>query len=203
MIATVRDDPAVIELVDRARAGDQAAWDAIVERYAPLVWGVCRRFGLAGADAEDVGACVWLRLVERLQTIREPAALPGWLATTARRECLYLLRTRSRQVPVAGAERVLESAVGADVADVTDDAADEWLLAQERQIALREAFARLSERCQRLLSMLFADPPASYAQIGAELDMAVGAIGPNRQRCLAKLRASPALAALVEAGEQP
>lgn len=192
MLMTVRDDSSVVQLVTSARDGDQAAWDQIVERYAPLVWAVCRRFGLVGADAEDVGACVWLRLVEALQTIREPAALPGWLATTARRECMHLLRTRNRQIPVEDDERLV---------DETDAAADEWLLVQERQIALREAFDELSERCRRLLSMLFADPPTPYAEIGAVMGMAVGAIGPSRQRCLGKLRESPVLAALLETSQ--
>src|SRR6266508_992495 len=139
MIAYVRDDPSVVSLVVRARDGDQGAWDQIVERYAPMVWALCRRYGLSGADADDVGACVWLRLVERLETIREPAALPGWLATTARHEC------------------------------------------------------------RQLLSMLFDDPPMSYAQVSAATGTPLGAIGPTRQRCLAKLRRSPALLALFDA----
>jgi RNA polymerase sigma factor (sigma-70 family) len=187
MIATVRDDPAVVRLVERARVGDSGAWDQLVQRYAPLVWSVCRHYGLAGADADDVAAGVWLRLVERLDTIREPAALPGWLKTTAQRECLHLLRAKNRQVPVADDE-VFEDDGG--------PACDEWLLAQERQAALRAAFAGLSERCRRLLAMLFADPPVAYARIGAELEMAIGAIGPTRQRCLQRLRGSPELAYL-------
>lgn len=189
MIATVRDDPAVVDLVERARAGDQAAWDAIVERYAPLVWAVCRRFGLSGADAEDIGACVWLRLVEKLETLREPAALPGWIRTTTHHECLYLLRTRKRQVPMDDDERLVSG---------DNPAADEWLLEQERHIALRDAFAELPERCQRLLSMLFADPPVPYSQISEELGLAIGSIGPSRQRCLEQLRGSPAFVALLE-----
>jgi RNA polymerase sigma factor (sigma-70 family) len=192
MLMTVRDDPSVVELVSHAKNGDPDAWDRIVERYAPLVWSLCRRFGLTGADAEDVGACVWLRLVEALDTIREPAALPGWLATTTRRECMYLLRNRNRQIPVEDNERLV---------DETDAAADEWLLTQERQIALREALGELSERCQRLLSMLFADPPTPYSKISDALGMAVGAIGPSRQRCLEKLRESPALATLSETSQ--
>lgn len=188
MIATVRDDPAVVDLVERARGGDSAAWNAIVERYAPLVWSVCRRHGLTGADADDVGAAVWLRLVEGLAALREPAALPGWLATTTRRECLAVLRARQRQIPVEHD----------DLADEATPASDEWLLGQERQIALRAAFGRLSERCRQLLGLLFREPPATYAQISAELGMAVGAIGPNRQRCLDRLRATPEFVALAD-----
>lgn len=66
MIATVREGTTMVDLVQRARDGEQVAWDEIVDRYAALVWAVCRRHGLSGADAEDVGSCVWLRLVERL-----------------------------------------------------------------------------------------------------------------------------------------
>jgi RNA polymerase sigma factor (sigma-70 family) len=183
MMTLVRDDPVVVDLVVRARKGDKTAWDAIVERYAPLVWSVCRRHGLAGADAQDVGAGVWLRLVENLAGLREPAALPGWLATTARRECLQYLSARKRQVPV---EEV-------DLPEDPGPASDEELLAQERRIAVREAFAGLPDRCRDLLAMLFADPPVAYQQISSSLDMAVGAIGPNRKRCLERLRRSRAL----------
>ncbi|MGH3931534.1 MAG: RNA polymerase sigma factor, partial [Pseudonocardiaceae bacterium] len=149
MIHTVRDDPAVIALVKRAMDGDQAAWDRIVERYAALVWSVCRGFDLTGADADDVGASVWFRLLQSLGTIREPAALPGWIATTTRRECLHLLRLKKRQVPVAD-----QDLVRLDVHDA-GPGADEWLLVQERHIALRSAFAGLSQRCRQLLSLLF------------------------------------------------
>jgi RNA polymerase sigma factor (sigma-70 family) len=184
----MRDDPVVVALVQRARDGDQGAWDAIVARYAPLVLAVCRRHRLSPADTDDVGACVWLRLVERLDAIRDPAALPGWLATTTRRECLNVLRAKSRESVH-------------DIDDVPDGvvpASDEWLLTQERHIALRVAFAELPERCRRLLALLFTDPPTPYATIVATLGLRQGAIGPTRQRCLERLRRSEPLAALAQ-----
>jgi RNA polymerase sigma factor (sigma-70 family) len=175
----MRDDAAVAALVERARDGDQDAWDEIVERYAALLWAVCARHGLTGPDAEDVGATVWLRLVERLGEIREPAALPGWLATTARRECVAALRAKNQLVPVDREQ----------LSDKADDAADdEWLVRQERLLALRTGFGALSENCQRLLLMLFGDEPRSYDEIQAALGMRKGGIGPTRSRCLDKLR---------------
>lgn len=182
------DEPTVPELVERARAGDHAAWDLLVGRYAPLVWAVCRRHRLSDADADDVGATVWLRLVERLNTIREPAALAGWIATTARNECLQLLRATRRQVPV-------------DAIEIPDDDGpppDSWLLAQERAIALRTAFRGLPQRCRQLLTLLFREPPVPYLEISAEVGIPVGGIGPTRLRCLARLRRSPALLSFGE-----
>jgi RNA polymerase sigma factor (sigma-70 family) len=187
MMTGVRDDPTVIALVARARDGDQGAWDQIVERFAPLVWSVCRRYGLSKADADDVGANVWLRLVERLDTIRDPAALPGWLATITRRECVNVLRGKNREASLP------------DNAPIEADtpASDEWLLTQERHIALRTAFAELPDHCRELLGLLFTDPPIPYATISRTLNIPVGGIGPNRRRCLEKLRRSAALTALM------
>lgn len=188
----MRDDPTVIALVARATEGEQTAWDEIVERFAPLVWSICRRFRLGEADTYDVGQNVWLRLVEYLPSLREPAALPGWLATTTRRECLRVQRSAWRN------ERQLAQAEFELPADEDSTQVDQWLIAHERDSALRRAFAQLGERCQRLLSLLMRDPPMAYAAISADLNIPIGSIGPSRARCLDQLRGSPHLAALVD-----
>jgi DNA-directed RNA polymerase specialized sigma24 family protein len=87
-----RGDPVVTGLVIRARNGDRQAWDELVDRYAPLVWSICRRHRLEAADAQDAAQTVWLHLVDHLDSLRDPAALPGWVATTTRRECGRILR---------------------------------------------------------------------------------------------------------------
>lgn len=186
----MRDDPTVIALVTRAAAGEQAAWNEIVARYAPLVWAICARFQLSASDREDVGQNVWLLLVGQLGKLREPAALPGWLATTTRRECLR----------VAAASRPERTGTGLDDAAqfVDDTVIDEEILMAERNAALRTAFAQLPPRCQQLVGMLASDPPHSYAQISAALRIPVGSIGPQRGRCLERMRKS--LADLGETG---
>ena len=99
----MRDDLLVATLVTGARAGDRQAWEELVERYAPLVWAICRRMGLARPDVEDVGQQVWLRMIEHLGDLREPAALSGWLVTTTRRECLRVLAQRRAELARAAA----------------------------------------------------------------------------------------------------
>jgi RNA polymerase sigma factor (sigma-70 family) len=189
----VRDDLAVVDLVTRARDGDRQAWDALVARYAPLIWSICRRHRLADADADDVGQGVWLQLVHQLDKIRDPAALPGWLATTTRRECLRVLRA-ARGPLAAGYELDTEN-----IPDQRARAAEQELLAAEQHAALREAFAHLPSDGQQLIALLIQDPPVPYAEISARLGIPVGSIGPNRARCLDKLRRYPAVAALISA----
>jgi RNA polymerase sigma factor (sigma-70 family) len=184
-------DPVLIDLVMRAGNGDKQAWDALVERYAPLIWSICRRHRLGGADAADVGQSVWLRLVDHLHPIRDPAALPGWLATVTRRECLRV-RGAARGPLVAG--YVLDAET---LPDEQAGAAEQELLAAERHTALREAFRTLPLSGQRLILLLVEDPPVPYAEISARLGIAVGSIGPTRRRCLNKLRRHPAIAALI------
>ena len=187
----MRDDPLVVALVTRAAGGDQDAWHEIVDRYAPLVYTICTRYRLSNHDIEDVGQNVWLLLVEQLGKLREPAALPGWLATTTARECLRVVTATHKS------ER-LGTGLDEAVLFVDDAVIDEELLMAERNAALRAAFAELQPRCQQLLSMLLSDPPHSYAEIHAKLGIPVGSIGPQRARCLYRLRRSSALAALGE-----
>jgi RNA polymerase sigma factor (sigma-70 family) len=181
----------VTDLVTRAKNGEQQAWDALVERYAPLIWSICRRYRLEAADAEDVGQSVWLKLVTHLDHLRESAALPGWLATTTRREC-------GRVINAADARRAGEQVLIADnITDAEADTVDQELLVAEQHAVLRDAFARLPPGCQQLLALLIADPPVPYAEISARLGISAGSIGPNRRRCLDRLGRDPVLAALI------
>jgi len=191
----MRDDPHVVALVTRASGGDQGAWHELVDRYAPLVYTICTRYRLSNPDIEDVGQNVWLLLVEQLGKLRQPAALPGWLATTTARECLRVVTAANK------AER-LGTGLDDSVLFVDDAVIDEEILVAERNAALRAAFAELQPRCQQLLSMLLSDPPHSYADIHRELGIPVGSIGPQRARCLERMRRSSALAALGEGEEK-
>jgi RNA polymerase sigma factor (sigma-70 family) len=188
----VRDDLAVVHLVTRASDGDKQAWDALIERYAPLIWSICRQYRLGDADADDAAQRVWLQLVNHLDGLRDPTALPGWLSTTAHRECSRVRRTAARPDTTG-------YVVDADtLPDERTTAADQELLKAERHAALREAFAALPLSGQRLLAMLTADPPVPYAEISAMLGIPVGSIGPTRRRYLGKLRRHPAIAALID-----
>ena len=111
----------------------------------------------------------------------------AWLATTARHECLRLIRLRGREL--ATDESSLFDAP-------TDDPVDARLITRERDRALQRALRTVGERCQSLLRMLAAPDPPSYEEIGAALGMPIGAIGPTRARCLEKLRRSPDLVGL-------
>lgn len=175
-------------LLEKATQGVESAWQEIFNRYSPLVYTVCRRHGIVGTDAEDVNGSVWLYLVASVIRLREPEALPGWLTTTTRRECLKVLRDRQRQIP-DGREFVIE----------TESDTDAWLIAEERRNIVRVAFSTLPRRDRALLAMLFSDPPATYTEISSRLGIPVGAIGPTRQRCLARARRIPSIAALLAA----
>jgi RNA polymerase sigma factor (sigma-70 family) len=180
-------DSPVEALLNSAMAGVESAWQEIVARYSPLVFTVCHRNGVGGFDAEDVVANVWLRLVTNLNKIREPKALPKWLMTTARRECVVLLREKDRQIPKEEIDHTEPGAVEVP------------LLNAERDDAVRGALAKLPESDRALLALLFSDPPTPYTTISTHLGIPVGAIGPTRQRCLARMRQIPSVAALLHA----
>ncbi|MGN6794324.1 MAG: RNA polymerase sigma factor [Streptosporangiaceae bacterium] len=187
----MRDDPVVVALVARAAEGDQAAWNDIVERYAPLVWSICSRYQLSSQDVEDVGQTVWLRLVEQLGNLREPAALPGWLATTTQRECVRVSRAGRRPDRAGAATDDLESLAG-------PAAIEQEIITSETHAALRAAFSELPLRCRQLLTLLMSEPPRSYGEVSTILQVPIGSIGPERGRCLQRLRRSNCLAAYID-----
>ncbi len=185
------------DLLRAARTGDQSAWNDLVDRFLPLVTGVIARHRLYGADAEDVNQTVWLRLVENLDTIREPNALPGWIATTVRHECLGLLRRRGRATPVD------PSATGCFDRLLAEEDPDEELIRDERHEALRRGLGELSEQRRELLLLLLEDPPPSYAEINRRLGIPIGGIGPTRARAIDELRKTAALSALLTMADGP
>ena len=188
--AAARRDPATVALLASAAAtGDERAWNALVDEFGGLVWAVVRAHRLSEADGADVAQATWLALVEHLAELRDAGRVGPWLATTARRECLRVLRASRRQVPTA-------DDFPEDVEDV--EVAGELML-EQRDAALWRAFDRLSARDQALLRLLVADPQPSYQEISAALDMPIGSIGPTRARSLERLRVELARDGLVTA----
>jgi RNA polymerase sigma factor (sigma-70 family) len=182
------DQPEIRSLVGAAATGDEGAWNALVDRFSPLVYAIVRGFRIDPADAADVNQTVWLRLVENLGRLREPEHVGAWLATTTRNECLRALRLASRQVPTDD-EAVFDR-------PDPDERTDRLLLLSERDAALWRAFEELPERCRHLLRVVIADPPPSYEEVAAAVGLSVGSVGPTRARCLKQLRQSAELAGI-------
>jgi RNA polymerase sigma factor (sigma-70 family) len=174
-------EPDVAALVGSAKEGDEAAWSRLVELYTPLVRAITRGYRLGDRDAEDVGQVVWLRLVEHIGRLRVPEALPGWIATTVRNECLRLTRGNRRVLLVDPLDE--QHPIASDHPDVDAD-----LLHAERVQAVRIGLADLPPAQRDLLLLLATDPPPSYREISATLDMPIGSIGPTRGRYLRRLK---------------
>lgn len=167
--------------LERAKAGDLAALDEVVDELNPLLWSVARAEGLTNEDAADVVQTTWLELVRQMHTIRSPLALTAWLIRATKREAWH---TSSRRRKRAGPDVDLLD----DLPDTTPDPAEQAVSRGVHGV-LWEHFAKLSERCKLLLRVIaHADRP-DYAGIAEALGMPHGSIGPTRGRCLAKLRA--------------
>ena len=186
-------DDGLGSLVAGALDGHQAAWDALVSRLQRVVWKAVNMMTTDPDVRDDAFAATWLRLAERLDTVREPEKLPGWLATTATNEVRQIIRRRG---PV---ELSLTSTwhAGADVGPsdlgdrlVGDDGehAGEMMRSEERAV-LRAAFARLDDGCREVITVLvLTDPPLPYDEASAVLGRPIGSLGPTRGRCLEKLK---------------
>jgi RNA polymerase sigma factor (sigma-70 family) len=174
-------DDQISGMVRAAAAGDRQAWEGVVDRYVALLWSIALRHGLCESDAADVVQTTWLRLLERIHTVREPSRIGSWLATTAQRESLRCISHRNRVVPDGGSETF-------EAQDLLQPEADEQLIQRELAVAARHALDALPPTWRSLVEALTADEPASYEEIGADLGVPVGSIGPTRGRAMRMMR---------------
>jgi RNA polymerase sigma factor (sigma-70 family) len=181
--ASAAKDEEVTALVEAARAGDRRAWDDLFNRYVSLLWSIALRHGLHENDSADVVQSTWLRLLEHIHDIRDSARIGAWLATTAQREALRCVAQRRRLVlsdddgMFDGPDRLLAPV-------------DEAMIAREQAVVAMAALAALPPAWRSLVELLTQDPPLTYEEIGADLGLPVGSIGPTRARCVRRMRAA-------------
>jgi RNA polymerase sigma factor (sigma-70 family) len=168
------------ELLTLAKSGDKTAWSELVDRFSQMVWSIARSFRLDDADAKDVSQTVWLRLVENIDRIDDPERLPGWLATTTRREALRVKGLRDRVIPTEFEYDIPDETPSLESMLVEDEAAREVVA----------AFETIPEDCRQLLRLLTTDPPLSYEEISELVGRPIGSLGPTRARCIERLKAA-------------
>jgi RNA polymerase sigma factor (sigma-70 family) len=171
--------PPLRTVLAASAAGDERAWDELLDRFGSTIWAITRAHRLGDADAADVTQATWTALLTHLDQVKDPDRVGAWLATTARRECLRLLG-QSRSIVPHGDELPEVEAQQPQLAD--------GLEIDERDAALWRSFGRLRDSDQALLRLLITDPAPSYDEISAALDIPVGSIGPTRARALERLQ---------------
>ena len=168
------------ELVARCLSGEAPAWETLIMRYRRLIYSIPNKFGFSPSDCSDVFQTVCVKLLEHLGDLKDEAKVSAWLITTTTRHCIH---TRSlKQRSVSDEDRLGETP---DPGETTE----QLRIRTDRQQKVRETIDSMSERCRRLLELLYFDPSSpSYVEIGNVLNMPVPSIGPTRARCLDKLR---------------
>ncbi len=175
-------------LVRAAQRGDARAWDCLVRRFTPVLRRVVTRYRLSRHDVEDVVQVTWMQAYRSIGSLHEPAALPGWLVTTARRSALRALQLDTRETPV-------DEPVAHGIADPRS--VEDEVMAGRLATALRDAVHRLPGRQRAVVRALLLEPAPSYERLASELRMPVGSIGPTRARSLERLRHDDRLVAAI------
>jgi RNA polymerase sigma factor (sigma-70 family) len=168
-------------LVKECLAGNEEAWSLLIDKYKALIYSIPVKYGLSQAEVADVFQATCMELLVRLAELREPRALPKWLMQVAHHECYRMKRLN---------QRVVSRDTEPDLPEPETPALAESLVQQtQEEQMLREAMAVLSPQCRRLVRLLFYETPARpYAEVAAELGLAVGSIGFTRQKCIERLR---------------
>lgn len=169
------------ELVEACLAGDESAWEALVQRYKGLVFSIPLRYRATPEDAEDIHQAVFIELFNELPRLRNRDNLGPWLSTVAKHQAFHWKRKRGRR-----GEHELEGVSELALESVGLSSSVHAELENEQR--LRLALERVPARCQQLIRMLFfEDPPRPYAEVARDLGLAQGSIGFIRGRCLKRV----------------
>ena len=161
------------ELVSACRAGDPDAWNALVERFSRYVSAIATQaFRLSEHDAEDVFQNVFLRVYERLDSLRSDDAIRPWVGQLTRNCCLDVIRASGRVVPVE---------------EIEEQVADDAIAKLDEAMTVRDGLSHLGVECREILDRFFARDE-SYRTIGDVLALPAGTIASRISRCLGRLR---------------
>ncbi len=162
------------DLVARCRAGEEAAWTELVERFSRYVYAICMQgFRLRAEEAEDVFQEVFARAFERLDSLRADDAVRPWLAQLTRRLCVDRLRA-TRHEAAEGHEEEPRNV-------------DDTLSRLDEAMTVRAGLDAIGETCRDVLDRFFCRDE-SYRVIGDALGLPAGTVASRISRCLRKLR---------------
>ncbi len=169
-------------LVAACLAGDEQAWNALVDKYTYLVFAIARKYGAGREEAADLFQAIWLDAYNDLPQLRKKSALKSWLTALASHKCYHWKLKKMR--------RGRHEAESLDVDDLGEQAVEpEFVERLERDQLVREAIFGLPPRCRKMIHLLFFSmPPLPYKEVAERLGLAVGSIGFIRGRCLKKLQ---------------
>ncbi|MBL8218919.1 MAG: sigma-70 family RNA polymerase sigma factor [Bryobacterales bacterium] len=166
------------ELVRLCLAGEERAWEALLQKYKRLIYAIILKYRMTDEDAADIFQAVCVDLFQELVHLRNVGAIRGWLGRVTANRCFHWKRRKNLHP---------HDEVDESIAQPGEEM-PEWLESVERDQMVREAMDRLSPRCRELLRMLFfEDPPRPYDAVARQLSLATGSIGFIRGRCLKKL----------------
>jgi RNA polymerase sigma-70 factor (ECF subfamily) len=181
------EDAEDIRLMELVGAGEEAAFEQLVERHQRLVIGTVGRMLGSGSDAEDIAQQVFVRVWKNAKRYEPRAKFTTWLLKITRNLVFNELRRRSRhpQVPLQS-ESDEEERPLKDEQAVAPDAS---LLEHELQQAVDAAIANLPET-QRMAVVLRRYEELSYEEIAEALDQSVSAVKSLLFRARTELRVS-------------
>ncbi len=157
----------IIPLVEQAQAGDRGAYGEIVRRFEPTVYAVALTRLRNPSEAQELTQEVFIHSMRKLDQLRDPQCLPGWLRQITVRMALNRL---TRRGPVHGAEAgVLENAPAAESAPLDD------MVRAEEKAQLYGGLERLKPLDKATL-LAFYIRGRSLQQMSREFETPVGTI---------------------------
>lgn len=150
-------------LVRRCQRGERAAFEELFRQFQPRLKYYVRRLGLLDGQTDDVLQDIWINVVRRIASLRDPKAFIAWLYTVARHGAYGRARVKDPFVELT--EEQLEAIVGNDEPAFCDEDAER----------VHRALAALKPHHREILTLSFLED-LSHPQIGEILGLRAGTV---------------------------
>ena len=150
-------------LVRRCQQGDRAAFEELFGQFHPRLKYYVRRLDRAGDHADDILQNVWLKVIRKIGSLKNPQAFVAWLYTIARREVYGRGRSRDPFVQLTD-DHLEQVAEGGEPVFRDEDAAP-----------IHEALGRLKLHQREILTLSFLED-LSHEQIAGILGIRAGTV---------------------------
>ena len=174
------------QLVQKAAAGDAAAFETLVERYQQQVYNLALRMVNNDADAQDLAQEAFVRAWRSLGSFHHTSQFSTWLYRLTSNICIDFLRAQKRRKVVSLTMLRDDEDSQWDLPD-DDPLPEQQMIAAEEREALSRAFAALDPEFRQVLTLRIVNG-CSYQQIGEILDLPEGTVKSRLSRAREQLR---------------
>ena len=165
-----------IELVERAKKGDQLAYGELLERYRDAIYFMLLKMVNSPVDAEDLTIEAFGKAFKNIDQYTPNFAFSTWLFKIATNNCIdFIRKKRASHISIDQTMDGEDSLAPSTLIQSDDPDPETYMINQQKIKHMRKVVSRLKPRYRHLVELRYFKE-YSYDEIAVELDIPIGTV---------------------------